>query len=120
MSSRPFTPDRRAFVDTAAYYALVDADDANHAAARTILTELRAQHFCLVTTNFVLAETHALVLNRLGRELALRILDDNAHSAALTLVRVTPADEHRAAAIIRQYTDKRFSSTSARKTASMS
>lgn len=59
----------------------------------------------------MLAETHALVLNRLGRAPALRVLTDILRSPATTVVRVTPADERRALAIIAQYTDKQFSFT---------
>lgn len=41
MSSDPLGRDRRAFVDTSGYYALVDADDDNHATATALLTALR-------------------------------------------------------------------------------
>ena len=113
MSSRPFAIDRRSFVDTAAYYALADADDADHARAQRILAGLRAARWRLVTTNSALAETYTLVLGRLGRAAALTVLTDIRESPATLLVRVTPADEQRAEAIIRQYTDKLFSYTDA-------
>ncbi len=110
---RLLTIDRHSFVDTAAYYALADADDTNHPAARGILTQLRTQRWRLVTTNFVLAETHALVLHRLGRAAAMRVLTDIRTSPGTQLVRVTSADETRAQAIITRYTDKLFSYTDA-------
>ena len=113
MSPRPLAADRRSFVDTSAYYALTDADDANHAPAHTIVAALRAQRWRLVTTNFVLAETHALVLNRLGRDPAIRAVTIIMTSPATQLVRITPADEARAWAIIERYTDKRFTYTDA-------
>ena len=113
MTSRRLAIDRRTFVDTSGYYALADADDDNHVTAGTLLTALRSQRWRLVTTNFVLAETHALVLRRLGRAAALRVLQDMTRSPATELVRVTPSDEARALAILVQYTDKLFSYTDA-------
>lgn len=105
--------DRRSFVDSAGYYALADRDDVSHADAVALLAELRVQRFRLITTNFVLAESHTLALNRLGYRPALRLLTDIIESPATTPVRVTAADEDRARTIIRQYTDKRFSYTDA-------
>ena len=103
---------RRTLVDTSAYFALLDADDANHHQARTISTRLIAENWCLFTTSFVLAETHALLLNRLGRQMATRFLRDMEHSPT-TIVWVTPRDVQRARAIIYQYDDKDFSLTDA-------
>lgn len=57
--------DTWVFVDTGAYFALTFTGDENHQAARSIYAELATQRRQLVTTNFVLAETHALLLNRL-------------------------------------------------------
>jgi predicted nucleic acid-binding protein len=112
MSPRRASRARRAFVDTSAYFALLDADDANHAQARTISTRLIAERWRLFTTSFVLAETHALLLNRLSQQIATRFLRDMDHSTT-TLVWVTPADVERAKAIIYQYDDKAFSLTDA-------
>lgn len=113
MTPHPFARDRRSFVDSSAYYALADADDSNHAAAVALLAELHRQRSGLVTTNFILAESHALTLNRLGYRPALRLLSDIIESRATTLVRATVVDEERAQAIIHQYADKRFSYTDA-------
>lgn len=63
------------FVDTSALYALLDRDDANHAQARAAWLELRRQREPLVTHNYVLVETVALVQRRLGLE-AVRALRD--------------------------------------------
>jgi len=59
----------------------------------------------LVTTNFVVAETHALILSRLGRALAARWL----LTLTAGVLRVTEEDESRAKAIIVTYHDKDFS-----------
>jgi uncharacterized protein len=54
------------FIDTSAFYAILDRDDANHASAGdTWLRLLRDEH-TLLTTNYVLLETCALLQNRLG------------------------------------------------------
>lgn len=56
------------FVDTSAFYALLDRDDRFHAAARAAWTELIGNRHALVTSNYVLVETVALVQRRLGME----------------------------------------------------
>ncbi len=104
MSPRQASQARRTCVDTSAYFALLDADDANHAQAR--------EGWRLFTTSFVLAETHALLLNRLSQQIATRFLRDMEQSPT-TMVWVTPADVQRAKAIIYQYDDKDFSLTDA-------
>ena len=105
MRTRRASQTRRTFVDTSAYFALLDHDDANHAQALTIRDRLIAESWRLFTTSFVLAETHALLLNRLRQAIATRFLRDMEHSPT-TLVWVTPADVQRAKAIISQYDDK--------------
>ncbi|MFN8531920.1 MAG: PIN domain-containing protein [Dehalococcoidia bacterium] len=103
---------RRVLVDTSAYFMLSDADQAQHAVAASLITQLGDQRWRLFTTNFILAETHALFLARLGRSFAWRILTEIDQSATV-LVRVSAADERRAREILRRYTDKDFSYTDA-------
>jgi predicted nucleic acid-binding protein len=103
---------RRTLVDASAYFALLDHDDANHAQSLTISHRLISEGWRLFTTSFVLAETHALLLNRLSQAIATRFLRDMDQSPT-TLVWVTPADVQRAKAIIYQYEDKDFSLTDA-------
>ncbi len=77
----------------------------------------------LYTTNFVLAETHALLLHRLkpatgaptARAIALRTVEQLYDSAERrnTLVRVTSGDEARAFQILAHYHDKVFTFTDA-------
>lgn len=54
------------FVDTSALYALLDRDDQNHADARTIWARLLERGHSLLTHNYALVETFALVQRRLG------------------------------------------------------
>ena len=67
----------------------------------------------LVITNFVRAEAHALILNRLGHHLADRFLEQLATASDQTMIRVTEDDEDRALGIIARYQDKDFSLTDA-------
>ncbi len=56
------------FVDTSAFYAVLDADDQYHDAAKTAWTELLQGAHHLHTTSYVLVETVALLQSRLGME----------------------------------------------------
>jgi uncharacterized protein len=55
-----------AFVDTSAWFALLDADDKHHAAARKAWLAALKTTDTLVTSNYVMVETVALVQRRLG------------------------------------------------------
>jgi predicted nucleic acid-binding protein len=59
------------FVDTSAWYPLVVAKHPDHARIGSALRALIRNHRRLVTTNLVVAETHALLLRRVGRATAL-------------------------------------------------
>jgi len=54
------------FVDTSALYAVFDSDDINHSAAKEVWTELLREPATLLTTNYVLLETTALLQSRIG------------------------------------------------------
>ena len=62
------------FVDPSALYALLDADDANHAAARRTFEGLRDEE--LTTHAYVVVESLALVSRWLGREAVRHLIDD--------------------------------------------
>jgi predicted nucleic acid-binding protein len=54
------------FIDTSAFYALLDRDDDNHEAAKNAWARILNDENTLVTSNYVLVETFALMQNRLG------------------------------------------------------
>jgi predicted nucleic acid-binding protein len=56
----------RIFIDTSAFYALLDKDDSNHSKARKAWPALIKADNILVTTNYVLIENFALLQHRLG------------------------------------------------------
>ena len=62
------------FVDTSALFALVDRDDEFHGAARSFFPELATR--TLVTHNYVVVETIALVQARLGLAAVRAFVDD--------------------------------------------
>lgn len=56
----------RIFIDTSAFYALLDKDDSNHSKARKAWPALIKADNILITTNYVLIESFALLQHRLG------------------------------------------------------
>jgi predicted nucleic acid-binding protein len=66
---------RRILIDTSAYFALTNRRDVSHPFALAVRDQLVAERWHLFTTNFLLAETHALLLARLGRWVAARVLE---------------------------------------------
>jgi uncharacterized protein len=64
------------FVDTSALIAVLDRDDAQHAEAGRVWQKLMADKAVLVTTNYVLLETIAVLQNRIGMEAVRRLNDD--------------------------------------------
>ena len=99
----------RVFVDTSALYALLDRSDKYHEAAPNTLEEVSKRRTEPLLTNFVVAECHALLLSRLGADVARKWLLGN----IWPVERVIVEDEARAEQIIAHYTDKTFSYTDA-------
>jgi len=56
----------KVFIDTSAFYALLDASDANHSRSADIWKNLLEQKFQLFTSNYVIVETIAILQNRFG------------------------------------------------------
>ena len=54
------------FIDTSGFIAVLDMDDASHTGAAKTWMDILTSAEILVTTNYVLVETCALVQNRLG------------------------------------------------------
>jgi uncharacterized protein len=56
----------RIFIDTSAFFALLDHDDTQHTVAKRVWEELLQGDRTLLTSNYVLVECFALMQNRLG------------------------------------------------------
>ena len=54
------------FIDTSAFYAVLDRDDSNHPKAKKAWSELLREWAAPLTNNYVLLETAALLQHRLG------------------------------------------------------
>jgi predicted nucleic acid-binding protein len=87
---------RYVLVDSSAWFALCDRRDANHRRANGVAAGLANDRRILLATNFVLAEAHALILNRAGRHLAWGFVKEVVAGGDVALVRVREDDEQRA------------------------
>ena len=93
------------FVDTGAFYAAINQKDENHSEAAALFRRAIEEEWRLITSSFIVAETHALILTRMGRGLAMAWL----RSIPARIVRISKADEEKARGIIFGYRDKSFS-----------
>lgn len=96
-------------IDTSAIYALLDKSDNLHQQSFALFQELSTKPVTVVITNFILAECHALLANRLSPEIARSWLK----GLCWPVERITEEDEQRAKEIIFTYIDKSFSYTDA-------
>lgn len=98
------------FVDTGAFFALIASDDVHHARATALFEQAGSEAWDLVTTNVVVAETHALLVSRLRGDRRhalgfLQFLDEDGYE----VVTVTAGDHAAAVALLRSHTDKTYS-----------
>ena len=91
--------------DSSAILALLDADDADHARAVTVARQIASEERPSFITNYIEAETHALLLRKLGRTIAREWL----LRGGLPVVRALPAEEQGAKEILARHTDKDWS-----------
>ncbi len=91
------------------FFPLVNVKDAFHTQAQAVFKRLARKETEYFPSNFVLAEAHALILNRIGRNPAVHFIEAIKFRSVTTIIRVTPEDESRAEEIIFKYTDKDFS-----------
>jgi predicted nucleic acid-binding protein len=88
--------------DSSAILALLDADDADHARAVAIASEIARARRPSFIRNYIEAEAHALLLRKLGRTVARQWL----LTATLPVVAVLPSEEQRAKDILARHVDK--------------
>lgn len=100
---------RSLFVDSCAWYALADRDDAYHSQAAACLTESLSAYARLVTTNHVVGESYTLIRLRLGHAAAQQFLKSLEHTHRLQRVFVVESQEDTAYAMLRRYDDQDFS-----------
>jgi len=86
------------FIDTSGFIAVLDKDDESHDRAAKTWVDILTSEEDLVTTNYVLVETYALVQNRLGLKatkvfqedivpvLRIEWIDKTMHNAAMGIM----------------------------------
>lgn len=72
------------FVDTSAFLAVLGRDDANHARAKAAWADLLEQRATLVTSNYVLTETLAILQSRMGLD-AVRVFHHDVSPVLTTI-----------------------------------
>jgi predicted nucleic acid-binding protein len=98
------------FVDTGAWYALMDATDPNHGAALAFSRDLaRGRLGRLVTSDYVLAESYTLCRFRGGIEPLRRLAAQVRASPNLRMLRVTETEYEHALETMLGREDKRWS-----------
>ena len=85
------------FLDTSAVIALADSSDDNHAEAVAALANATAQGLGVLTHNYILVESAALLQSRIGLRSALAFLSD---AEKFTVHWVTPRDHADAVALL--------------------
>ena len=98
----------RMFVDTGAWYALVDERDPSHAEALDLVEGAHAE---LITTNWVVGESLNLTRSRLGHRVAVTLGAELRVRPGIRIVRVGQKDEEEAWRLFQRYADKDFSFT---------
>jgi predicted nucleic acid-binding protein len=101
------------FVDTSAWIALADKDDAYHKKAASLYPSLLKNYKSLITSNLIIAETYVLILNELGYDAALRFIEGVRTSPRILKVYSTGEIEAGAEEILTKFTDQDFSYTDA-------
>ncbi len=99
---------KRIFVDTGAWYALIDREDPDHSVVQGALVQCSGR---LVTSNFVFDETVTLLRYRLGWSAAHTFGEKLRAGTVASLAEVTKKDQTRAWAVFTRYRDKSFSFT---------
>jgi len=104
--------DKTIFVDSSAIYAVLSNKDPHHAKAQKIFKQIQVRSYSLVLTNFVIAETHALLLNRTRRiDVSLHFLNKIAYGRTFKVVRPSIEQEALAISELNKYQDKKWSLT---------
>ena len=100
------------FVDTSGFFAMGNSRDNHFDDAQLILRAAASSGTRLVTTTYIVAESHALFLSRSGYARAARFLRE-IDAGTVSILQPTGEDELAARASIYRYTDKLFSLTDA-------
>lgn len=98
----------RLFVDTGAWFALVNRADPDHSAVADLLDAFRGR---LVTSSYVLDETITLCLARLGHDVAVAAGETLLDPDVVDLFRISASDERASWELFRSRPDETYSFT---------
>jgi predicted nucleic acid-binding protein len=100
---------RELFIDASAWVALTETDDKHHEEAKKAYTRALQDFQKFVTTNLVIAESHAILRRDLGHAASIQFL--GGIETSLRIVYVFSGDEleMQAKEILRKYKDQDFS-----------
>ena len=101
------------FVDTSAWYPAVVRSQPDHAAVARALRERVRAGTRIVTTNLVVAETHALLLHRVGRSAALAFVGSVGESPNLVVSSTRDLEHAAVTDWLERFDDQTFSFTDA-------
>lgn len=101
------------FIDTSAWVALADRDDARHKRAAALYPSLFKTFKVMLTTNLIIAETYIILLNELGHKAALNFLSNIKASPRIFKVYSNEEIEADAEKTVEKYIDQGFSFTDA-------
>lgn len=97
------------FIDSSAWIAVLNTNDARHAQAAELYRQLLKNHYSLVTTSLVLSETQIFLRRRIGYDVAMNFLAGINESARIKVVFPDLSIEQQAKQILRQFADQDFS-----------
>ena len=101
----------KVFIDTSAFYALVDWKDKNHKRAHRVRDSMRGKIMRLYTSDYIFDESVTLIRTKLGFDAALNFGTRMRASKAVKMLRVTEEIENEAWEIFSRYKDKELSFT---------
>jgi len=100
---------KRVFIDSSAWYALRDKDDANHASAQEMLPLLLSERPGLITSNHIIGESYTLIRSSLGHASAFSFLRHIQESPRLERLFTPEEFEKDAYIFLHKYQDQTFS-----------
>lgn len=100
-------------MDTSAWYTLVDTGERARSRVGKALSEAIADRYRIVTTNLIVAETHALLLRRFNRDVALAFLREIRSEPNVVVESTREVEERARRDWLERYADQDFSLTDA-------
>jgi len=104
-------PPMKLFVDTSAWFALIDKNDQNHKPARDFLDQLDKAPVLFHVTDYIVDETATLLRLKVSHRQAVAFLDYLANSPHVVRAYATPDLLAQAEDLFRRNKDKRWSYT---------